>query len=154
MIRLAYFFFLLAFWVICTGIYGFKKLLFLSLLGVLVSLYISHKINMLPNRLYSFVKTVKYSFWIIIEMVKSSLIIASKIIVKNDFKSELVELKTKLDQDSAERVVYANSITFTPGTFTIDADDENIMIVHAFTPGIAKDLKSGEMEKQVSSSFV
>ena len=49
----------------------------------------------------------------------------------------------------AGQVTYANSITLTPGTVTIQIDDDNIEI-HALTKEMAEDVKSGEMDKRVS----
>ena len=47
------------------------------------------------------------------------------------------------------RVAYANSITLTPGTVTIQMDDETLE-VHALSPEMAEDIKSGFMDKKVS----
>ncbi len=44
--------------------------------------------------------------------------------------------------------IHANSITLTPGTLTLDADDE--LAVHALTRRVADDLESGEMDRRVS----
>ncbi len=45
-------------------------------------------------------------------------------------------------------VTYANSITLTPGTVTVDIDDDS-MLIHALTAGAAEGLKDGSMEAQV-----
>lgn len=47
------------------------------------------------------------------------------------------------------RVVYANSITLTPGTLTMDEDGEHLT-VHTLTEADARALQSGEMDKRVS----
>lgn len=47
-------------------------------------------------------------------------------------------------------VVYANSITLTPGTVTISVDTEKKeFLVHCLTEGAGEDLKKGGMEQQV-----
>lgn len=48
------------------------------------------------------------------------------------------------------QVIYANSITLTPGTVTISVD-KDIMTVHALTRGAAEDLESGEMDRRVTN---
>ncbi len=48
------------------------------------------------------------------------------------------------------RVAYANSITLTPGTVTIDLQDDSIR-VHALTRKGLRDLESGTMDRQVSA---
>jgi len=45
-------------------------------------------------------------------------------------------------------VIYANSITLTPGTVSIDLEDNEI-VVHALNEESEKDLLSGEMDRRV-----
>ena len=46
------------------------------------------------------------------------------------------------------RVLYANSITLTPGTVTVAHDGKTITI-HALTDEAAEGLRSGEMDRRV-----
>jgi multicomponent Na+:H+ antiporter subunit E len=46
-------------------------------------------------------------------------------------------------------VVYANSITLTPGTVTIDLTD-NKLTVHALTKAGLEGVESGEMDRRVA----
>ena len=52
--------------------------------------------------------------------------------------------KTEIGQ-----VVYANSITLTPGTITLDVRN-NEMLVHALTEETAAGLMTGDMDRRVS----
>ena len=45
--------------------------------------------------------------------------------------------------------VYANCITLTPGTYTLDLD-ENSIEVHSLTIALAQDLQTGEMSRKIS----
>jgi len=47
-------------------------------------------------------------------------------------------------------VLYANSITLTPGTLSVDLD-ENELTVHALQKSSIDELKEGGMEKKISS---
>jgi len=47
------------------------------------------------------------------------------------------------------RATYANSITLTPGTVTLQIDDRTL-VVHALTPGGAEGLLEGSMNRQVT----
>jgi multicomponent Na+:H+ antiporter subunit E len=47
------------------------------------------------------------------------------------------------------RVIYANSITLTPGTVSINIDEDEIW-VHALTKETAADLETGEMDRRVT----
>ncbi len=46
------------------------------------------------------------------------------------------------------RVIYANSITLTPGTISIDLDDESV-VVHALSAEGIEALEEGEMDRRV-----
>jgi multicomponent Na+:H+ antiporter subunit E len=46
-------------------------------------------------------------------------------------------------------VIHANSITLTPGTITIEADDEGFL-VHALTRAGADGLAGSEMDRRVT----
>jgi multicomponent Na+:H+ antiporter subunit E len=58
-----------------------------------------------------------------------------------------VSYRTRTDLGT---VVYANSITLTPGTVTVDVDTkEKTFLVHCLTEGAGEDLKKGGMDHQV-----
>ena len=48
------------------------------------------------------------------------------------------------------QVIYANSITLTPGTVTLDVRDGQFL-VHALTTDSAEGLLSGEMDRRVAA---
>lgn len=50
------------------------------------------------------------------------------------------------------RVVYANSITLTPGTLAVDVVDDTFYI-HCLDDRFAKDITSGELERRVARVF-
>lgn len=45
---------------------------------------------------------------------------------------------------------FANSITLTPGTLTLDADAEDTIVVHAIGDRTAEGLQTGEMDRRVA----
>ena len=47
------------------------------------------------------------------------------------------------------QVIYANSITLTPGTISVELENGEIM-VHALTKGSAADLSTGVMDRRVT----
>ena len=52
-------------------------------------------------------------------------------------------------------VTYANSITLTPGTVTVDvtndSDGKTRFLVHALHPDFGDDVRDGEMDRRVSA---
>ena len=61
----------------------------------------------------------------------------------------VIEVKATQETELGQ-VIYANSITLTPGTVTIDID-KDIIIVHALTLKAAEDLESGDMDRRVTA---
>ncbi len=46
---------------------------------------------------------------------------------------------------------FANSVTLTPGTLSMDADEPGTLVAHALTDHTATGLKSGEMDRRVTA---
>ena len=73
-------------------------------------------------------------------MIKSNLDVARRVISpKLPINPGIVEVKTKL-QSKIARVILADSITLTPGTFTIEIEDDSLFI-HCI------DVQSTDLEK-------
>jgi multicomponent Na+:H+ antiporter subunit E len=53
------------------------------------------------------------------------------------------------DLSDLGKVIYANSITLTPGTVSINLTDDNRIIVHSLTQEGMDELKNGEMLRRV-----
>ena len=63
----------------------------------------------------------------------------------------LVRLKTT-QRTPVGTVVYANSITLTPGTLTVECNRrDRTLLVHALTREGAEDLLGGEMDRRVTA---
>ncbi len=88
--------------------------------------------------------------WLIVEIIKANIDVARVILRrKMPINPSLIEVKSTQETELGQ-VVYANSITLTPGTVTV-AIDKDIMTVHALTGGAAEDLQSGEMDRRVTT---
>ena len=139
----------LIFWFLLSGHFD-PLFIFLGIVSSLLCVYVSWKANFLDNEgvpLHLFLKLPHYILWLTIEILKANLDTA-KIILFNNPKP--LCFKVKFSQKTVSgRVAYANSITLTPGTVTIQMDDETLE-VHALSPEMAEDIKSGFMDKKVS----
>ncbi len=95
-------------------------------------------------------KVIPYWAWLLVEIFKANIDVA-RAIVRPRMAIRPTVLRVKASQKSdLGRVVYANSITLTPGTVTLAADGETFE-VHALTPGAAEGLLSGDMDRRVSA---
>ena len=64
---------------------------------------------------------------------------------------QVIEIDSKLKSEIS-KVTFANSITLTPGTITMEIEDEKFY-VHALSQKVADDLLTGEMEDRVAHVF-
>ena len=91
-----------------------------------------------------------YLPWIAKEVVKSNLDVARRILAlgRPDVSPRLIEAPTTQHSDLG-RVLYANSITLTPGTVSIRVHGTKIT-VHAIADKVADELLEGEMDRRVT----
>ena len=92
---------------------------------------------------------VRYWPWLFVEIVKSGWDV-TKIILHPKLPISPTLLRVRATQKTAVgRVVYANSITLTPGTVTVEAGRTEFL-VHALTREGAESLAGGDMDRRVS----
>ena len=92
---------------------------------------------------------VRYWPWLLVEIVKSAWDV-TRIILHPKLPISPTLVRVPATQKTAVgRVVYANSITLTPGTVTVEAGRTEFL-VHALTREGAQALAEGEMDRRVS----
>lgn len=102
-----------------------------------------HPVHLAPRALAS------YWPWLLKEIVKSAWNV-SKIIVQPGLPISPTLLSVKSTQKTdLGRTVFANSITLTPGTISVEVRSDEI-VVHALTRSAADGLAEGEMDRRVS----
>jgi len=90
-----------------------------------------------------------YAPWLLWQIFLSNIDVAKRILrPKVDISPQLIEVETSQKTDLG-RVIYANSITLTPGTVSIQVHDNRIL-VHAIAREVADDLQQGEMDRRVT----
>jgi multicomponent Na+:H+ antiporter subunit E len=136
-------------WLLLSGHYD-PLLLSLGLLSCALCLYVTWKANFIDNEglpLHLLLRLPVYTIWLFKEIIKSNLDTA-KIIILNNPNPQNFRVKST-QKTEAGKVMYANSITLTPGTVTTQLD-EDVLEVHALTAEMADDVKSGQMDKMVT----
>ena len=87
--------------------------------------------------------------WLSRRIIRSNLDVTRRIWAPGRTISPTV-VRIKSSQKSAlGKVIYANSITLTPGTVTLSIEGEDIL-VHALTRKDAETLQQGEMDRRVT----
>ena len=93
-----------------------------------------------------------YLLWLLKEIIMSNIATGRLILFG---RARPVLFTTPASQATAGGVVtYANSITLTPGTVTIEVEEEKgamKFLVHAVDPVFAEDVESGEMDRRVTA---
>lgn len=144
--------FLFAFWLLLSGHYG----PFLIAAGFACSLAVvlfGHRMDLIDHEGHPVHLGVRallvYWPWLIKEIAKAAWAV-SKIILdpRLPMSPTLIRVKSTQKTDVG-RTVFANSITLTPGTISLDVGRHEIL-VHALTREAAQDLDGGEMDRRVT----
>jgi multicomponent Na+:H+ antiporter subunit E len=94
-------------------------------------------------------RALRYIPWITWQVILANIDVARRILhPKLPISPRLFEVPTSQRTDLG-RVLYANSITLTPGTVSIRVDGHRI-VVHAIADEVAESLAEGDMDRQVT----
>lgn len=94
-------------------------------------------------------QAVLYWPWLIFEIIKANIDVALTIIRPSmPISPTLITVRTTQGSELGQ-VIYANSITLTPGTVSLRVYDDKID-VHALTRAGAEELAGGEMDRRVT----
>ena len=140
-----------AFWLLMSGHYT-PLILFLGAISVGFVLYLTKRMDALDEDTFEFkLKRLHFSYWswLAKEIFKANLDVA-KVILAPNMKLSPRMLRVPTSQSSElGTVIYANSITLTPGTVSVDIEGDEI-IVHALTQELMDGLTEGDMDKRVN----
>lgn len=144
---------LAVFWVINSGHFD-GLLLSLGVLSVAIVMYVSHRMTKAgggyqPPIILS-PRLPFYVLWLIKEIIKSNIEVI-RCIWQRTPAIEPRMIKVKVSQESdLYKVLYANSITMTPGTVTVEIEGDEFTI-HALTKSSREGVESGDMDRRVRS---
>lgn len=94
-------------------------------------------------------RLVLYFPWLFWEIAKANVDVALRILRPGPpIRPCLIDVRAGQRTDVG-RVIYANSITLTPGTVSIDTEGD-VITVHALTTEAADGVLSGDMDRRVS----
>ncbi len=93
---------------------------------------------------------IPYVPWLLWEILKSNLHVVRVILTPSlPIRPQLVRVDASQEGELAQ-VVYANSITLTPGTITLDVRNGKFL-VHALTDVTAEGLREGTMDRKCAA---
>jgi len=139
------------FWLANSGHYT-ALMLSLGALSIAVIVYIAHRMDVIDHEAQPIHLTLKipgYYAWLAKEIFVSNLTVVKHIWLGNNSIAPGFATVTASQKTEIGKVIYANSITMTPGTVTVNIEGDEFLI-HALLQESIEDLKSGEMDRRVT----
>jgi multicomponent Na+:H+ antiporter subunit E len=128
------------------------SLLIYGFLSVLLVMWISIRMDHFSEKPHVYrlgLRPIIFVPWLLKEIVKSNIEVAL-IILKPRLPISPCLIRLQASQlTDLGKVIYANSITLTPGTITLDVRGDAIL-VHNLTSEMAEDLLTGDMDRRVT----
>jgi len=139
------------FWILLSGYFSIL-LLSLGAGSILLVVYLAKRMDVVDHESYPIhlsTKLPKFLVYLWIEVIKANIDVVKRIIKpgKLAISPRLIEVPLPQKTDLG-KVIYANSITLTPGTVSVELDDKKV-VVHALSQEGADDLLSGKMAKSI-----
>lgn len=125
--------------------FGFAVAVLTFLLGV--------KFDLIAKKNVFSLRLIPYIFWLLREIVLSAINVVKISWRPGSLKIiPTIEVIKSLQTSDEGVALYANSITLTPGTVTLNIEG-TVLLVHALDVSIMEDLKEGEMDRRVVGVF-
>ena len=139
-------------WLLLSGFFE-PLLLGLGVLSCVIVVLIAHRMDVIDHEghpIHLGWRILTYWAWLTVEIVKANLDVARRVL---DPKLPIHPVVVRVETTQASElghVIYANSITLTPGTVSMQVESGEIL-VHAIAREMAEDLASGEMDRRVTA---
>ncbi len=139
-------------WLLLSGYFTDPLLLGLGVASVLSVVFITYRMGALDpegHPVHLVLRALVYWPWLLKEIVMANIDVAKAVLRSPMAIEPTVFTVTGSQQSELGRVIYANSITLTPGTVTIALDDDQLT-VHALTRAGREGVESGEMDRRIA----
>lgn len=138
------------FWLILSGHFNTLLLTLGAVSALLVAwlLWRMDKVDKTPVGMAPTLALLSYGLWLLWELVKSNIDVARRIWHPAlPVTPGFARLPVNVDS-SLQKVLYANSITITPGTITADVYEDHFLVHHLTREGF-EELREGAMERRI-----
>lgn len=142
---------LAAFWLGLSGHFDAVHLVY-GFLSVTLVAWISHhhlygEGSVLPG-LGRLGRLVLYTPWLLWQITLANVDVFLRVVGIRSVDPRMMRFRSDLDSVFG-RTALANSITLTPGTVTVEVEEDGTFLVHAIAPAVEETLDSGAMERRV-----
>lgn len=147
---------LFLFWLLLSG--HFEPLLLgLGLASVLLTIFLMKRMNVIDHESYPLHLSSRlpaFLVYIFREIVYANIDVLKRIVTAGgkSISPQLIEVPLPQKTDLG-RVIYANAITLTPGTVSVELTNDKV-IVHALTKEAAAELSTGNMASVIPDQAV
>ena len=144
---------LFLFWLFLSG-HTEPLLLGLGVASVALTVFLSWRMNVIDHESYPLHLSSKFPgffLYLFKEIVKANIDVASRVLRwrGRSISPQMIDIPQPQESDLGA-VIYANSITLTPGTVTIRLSKDSLT-VHALSKEAAAELATGTMSKEISN---
>ena len=142
---------LAAFWLLNSG-HNTPLILSLGAASIVLVLYIAHRMDVVDHESQPVHLTLKlpgYYMWLFKALVLANISVVKHIWLGNKTISPTLTTIWASQKTDIGKVIYASSITLTPGTVAVDVVGDRIL-VHALLRKNIDALKLGDMDRRVS----
>ena len=145
---------LVALWLLMSGLWDKPLILIFGVISILITLYAVHRMIKADDEGLPFpvhpLKLFGYLCWLMVEIAKSNLAVTKVILSGEQPQRQKLLLTPATQAADINRVIYANSITLTPGTVTVETEDEQFL-VHALDFGDGDRESLEDMDRRVTA---
>lgn len=144
-------FFLVLFWLLNSGHYS-PLMLSLGAISIVFVVLLVHRMDVVDHEsqpLHLPRKFPAYLLWLTREIIVANVLVVKHIWMGNRSISPSLKVIKASQKTDLGKVIYANSITLTPGTVTVNMVDDQFT-VHALLHESIEELEAGEMDRRVS----
>lgn len=144
---------LFLFWLFMSG--HFEPLLLgLGAASVALTVILARRMNVIDHESYPLHLSLKlpgYFLYLFKKIVKANLVVITHILRwrSTSISPQMIEIPQPQESDLGA-VIYANSITLTPGTVTVKLTKDRLA-VHALSKDTAAELVTGDLSKEISN---
>lgn len=140
-----------AFWLVLSGHYT-PLYIGLGLVSAAIVTWLNRHDDLVSDVVRALPGLLMYTPWLLWQIAQSNLQVARVVLdPRLPIDPVVVRVRTVMRRDLAI-ATFANSITLTPGTVTVDIDGDEL-VVHALTPETAAGVADGQMARRVARAY-
>lgn len=143
---------LIAVWLLLSGMWTHPIILPLGAASVALTVWLSLRLNVIDkdsDPLHLVLPSLKYWPWLMGQILRANLQVAGRILSDPaDLSPRIARVRSTQTTDLG-RSIFANSITLTPGTVTIQVRAGDILY-YAISDDLVAELDAGDMDRRVT----